>query len=235
MEPQIRHLDEKIAVVTKPSGMFVHPSDEDRRRERTILTWLRDRLDRRVYPVHRLDRACSGLVSLALDSNSARELQQALQSPAASKQYLLLARGETDSEFECDIPLKCGPERVLRASHSRFQKIQSHGGFSLLKAQIFSGRRHQIRRHLAHMGHQIVGDTTYGKGGINRWLRDQFGLPRLFLHSWKLTIPAPVMESPLHLTEPLPADLLVFLRSFFGDPKMWTGGHPAADETEVRC
>ena len=141
MEPQIRHLDQKIAVVTKPSGMFVHPSDEDRRRGRTILTWLRDRLDRRIYPVHRLDRACSGLVSLALDPNSARDLQESLQSPEASKQYLLLARGETDSEFECDLPLKCGPERVLRASHSRFQKIHSHGGFSLLKAQIFSGRR----------------------------------------------------------------------------------------------
>ncbi|MDE0960202.1 MAG: pseudouridine synthase [Planctomycetota bacterium] len=234
MEPQIRHLDDKIAVVTKPSGMFVHPSDEDRRRGRTILTWLRDRLDRKVYPVHRLDRACSGLVSLALDSSSARELQEALQSPAASKQYLLLARGETDSEFECVLPLKSATAGIPRVARTRFQKLQSHGGFTLLKAQIFTGRRHQIRRHLAHMGHQIVGDTTYGKGGINRWLRDQYGLPRLFLHSWKLSIPAPATEQTLHLTEPLPADLLVFLRSFFENPLMWTGGHPETTETQAK-
>ena len=228
MEPRIVYLDERIAIVSKPSGIFVHPSEESRKKERTILSWLRNRLDQRVYPVHRIDRACSGLISLARDPDSARELQAALQSPRARKEYLAFSRGELEHEFVCDLPLKVGPRKVSRNATTRFQRLLVHEGFSLVKARIETGRRHQIRRHLALLGHQIVGDSTYGKGRINRWLRQEHGLPRLFLHSWRLSLPFGDESQPIEVVDPLPADLLIFLRSFTSDWTLWPGGNPAA-------
>ena len=81
-------------------------------------------------------------------------------------------------------------------------------GFSLLRARLATGRRHQIRRHLAHLGHQVVGDTRYGKGGINRWLRAEFGLERLFLHAARLQCAFFEVEAPLA------PDLATFLERF---------------------
>ena len=234
MEPRIVYLDEKIAIVSKPSGMFVHPSTEARGRERTVLTWLRDRLGAYVYPVHRIDRACSGLVSLARDRTSARELQVALQSSLARKEYLLLCRGETEQQFRCDLPLKVGPDKQPRAATTHFCRIMTSEGFSLLSARIETGRRHQIRRHMARLGHQIVGDSTYGKGRINKWLRQDHGLPRLFLHSWRLRLPMSGQADPIEAEDPLPADLLVFLRSLTGDRQMWPGGTPCEIATGDR-
>lgn len=226
MEPRIVHLDEQIAIVSKPSGIFVHPSDEDRKKERTILSWLRDRLGHHVYPVHRIDRASSGLVSLARDPDSARQLQSALQSPQTRKEYLAFSRGITDQSFTCDLPLKVGPKKESRPARTHFDRLLTHDGFSLIQARLETGRRHQIRRHLALLGHQIVGDSTYGKGRINRWLREEHGLPRLFLHSWRLSLPFPDQTKPLEIEDPLPADLLIFLRSFTADNSLWPGGHP---------
>ena len=226
MEPRIVYLDEQIAIVSKPSGTFVHPSTEVRNKERTIMSWLRDRLDQRVYPVHRIDRACSGLISMARDSESARQLQSALQSSHARKEYLAFSRGVAEPSFRSDSPLKVGPRKEPRASTTHFQRLFSHQGFSLIKARLETGRRHQIRRHLALLGHQIVGDSTYGKGGINRWLRKEHGLPRLFLHSWRLSLPFPGRSNPIEVEDPLPADLLIFLRSFTADWSLWPGGKP---------
>ncbi|MGE4619805.1 MAG: pseudouridine synthase [Planctomycetota bacterium] len=234
MEPRIVHLDDRIAIVSKPSGMFVHPSDENRRRERTLLSWLRDRLDHYVYPVHRIDRASSGLVALARDPDSARDLQAALQSAHCKKDYLAFSRGETEQDFLCDLPLKVGEKKVSRPAKTFFKRLMISGGFSLLKARLETGRRHQIRRHLALLGHQIVGDSTYGKGRINNWLRNTHGLPRLFLHSWRLSLPLLDHSRILTFEDPLPADLLIFLRSFTEDRELWPGGipqiTPAGDE-----
>ncbi len=230
MEPRILHLDQKVAVVSKPSGMLVHPSDEDRRRGRTLLTWLRDRLDQLIYPVHRLDRASSGAICFALNSGCARELQAALRQPTARKEYLTLVRGTPPTRFHCDFTLKSGATKEPKQASTHFRSVLQGDGFTLLIARIETGRRHQIRRHLARLGHQIVGDTTYGKGKINRWLRDDHGLPRLFLHSWLLSIPDPFGEGDVQVTDPLPADLLVFLRSLFQQPDLWPGGIPDLSE-----
>jgi tRNA pseudouridine65 synthase len=225
MLPRILHQTDHAVYASKPSGMFVHPTDEQRRSGETLLTWLRDRVGQFVYPVHRIDRASSGLVCMGLSSESAAELQSLLQDSRSIKSYVVLARGETESEFECDLPLSRKKKEPPVPALTRFRKIIGRHGFSLLEAQIETGRRHQIRRHLARMGHQVVGDSTYGKGRINDSLRRDHGLPRLFLHAYLLDHPGSSQKVPGHRQlDPLPADLLVFLRSLFDQPDLFPGG-----------
>jgi len=120
----------------------------------------------------------------------------------------VLVRGETARSFTSDRELT-SDKGVKQSARTEFERIGTRRGFTLLKARPRTGRRHQIRRHLSHLGHQVVGDTQHGKGRINRWLREDYGLPRLFLHAWKLDV------SGLRLRTPLPADLAEFMKRFW--------------------
>ena len=225
MLPRILHQTDHAVYASKPSGMFVHPTDEQRRSGETLLTWLRDRVGQYVYPVHRIDRASSGIVCMGMNSESAGELQSLIQDPRSIKSYITLVRGETASRFECDLPLSRKKKEPPVPAFTRFETIISKNGFSLLEAQIETGRRHQIRRHLARLGHQVVGDSTYGKGRINDSLRRDHGLPRLFLHAYLLEHPTGSTGIEEHRqVDPLPADLLVFLRLLFAEPDLFPGG-----------
>ncbi|NCF54815.1 MAG: pseudouridylate synthase [Planctomycetia bacterium] len=224
MLPRIIESNEEAIYASKPSGMFVHPTNEQRRSGETLLTWLRDRVGHYVYPVHRIDRASSGIVCMGNSSQSAALLQEAIGSQQAKKQYIVLARGETADAFTCDIALTRKKKEDPVPACTHFRKLLSHSGFSLLEATIETGRRHQIRRHLARLGHQVAGDSTYGKGKINEWLRNDFGLPRLFLHAYHLHHPKIKTLHGQSLIDPLPSDLLVFLRLFTGNPDLWPNG-----------
>ncbi len=226
MLPRILHRTNHAVYISKPSGMFVHPTSEQRNSGETLLTWVRDRLGQYVYPVHRIDRASSGIVCMGLSSESAAALQSLLQQPAAIKRYLVLARGETPDRFDCEIPLSRRKKDDPVTAKTGFHTLQSFHGFSLLEAKIETGRRHQIRRHLARLGHQVVGDTTYGKGRINEGLRQDYGLPRLFLHAYQLCHDDHSIGISAHQqTDPLPADLLIFLRLLFRQPDLFPSGH----------
>ena len=145
--------------------------------------------------------------------------------PQAIKSYLVLVRGDTPLEFECDLPLSRKKKETPVPALTHFRKIMGKNGFSLLEARIETGRRHQIRRHLARLGHQVVGDSTYGKGRINDSLRRDHGLPRLFLHAYLLDHPGGNASISEHRQiDPLPADLLVFLRLLFDEPQLLPGG-----------
>ena len=225
MLPRVLHQTDHAVYASKPSGMFVHPTEEQRNSGETLLTWLRDRLGRYVYPVHRIDRASSGIVCMGLDSESAAALQSCLQKKTAIKSYIVLVRGETEESFDCDLPLSRRKKEPPVPARSRFRRLLYQNGFSLLEATIETGRRHQIRRHLARLGHQVVGDSTYGKGRINESLRQDYGLPRLFLHAYLLDHEAHSAQIPAHRQlEPIPADLLVFLRLLFQQPDLYPNG-----------
>jgi tRNA pseudouridine65 synthase len=201
---EILHRDESIVVVNKPGGLLVHRSHESSDRV-FLLQELARQLDRRVYPVHRLDRAASGAIAFALSSDSARNLQANLSAADSRKEYLALVRGSA--------PVAGVIERALtqHACRSEFERLAEVSRCSLLRVRISTGRRHQIRRHLAHIHHQIIGDTTYGKGKINRFFRETYGLPRLFLHAWRLELRHPETGERLRIAAPLPADLREFL------------------------
>lgn len=204
----VLYRDDAIVAISKPGGLLVHRSRESTDRV-FLLQLLRDQLGAHLYPVHRLDRATSGVMLFAFSSSSARDLQAALES--ATKEYVVLVRGSAPDRFVCDRPLRNdrGEPQVTR---SCFDKLAEFSRCSLLRGVIETGRRHQIRRHLAHEAHQVIGDTTYGKGRINQFFRDEYQLPRLFLHSWRLQLQHPVSGVPLQFVDPLAADLAEFLQ-----------------------
>ena len=212
----ILYQDDDLLVADKPPALLVHRSRESSDRV-FLLQMLRDQVERYLYPVQRLDRAASGAISFALSSEMARELQASLTSPAALKEYLVLVRGSAASSGEIDRPLT-GANGEKKDALTRFEKIGEVYRSSLLRVRIFTGRRHQIRRHLAGLGHQVIGDTTYGKGKINRFLREEHGLPRMFLHCARLEFDHPQGGERVEVRAPLAEDLRSYLLGLPGCP-----------------
>lgn len=212
----ILYQDDDLIVADKPPGLLVHRSRESSDRV-FLLQLLRDQVGRYLYPVHRLDRAASGAIAFALSSEMARELQASLTSPTARKEYLALVRGSAADSGEIDRPLT-GANGEKKDALTRYEKLGEIYRSSLLRVRIFTGRRHQIRRHLAHLGHQLIGDTTYGKGKINRFLREEHGLPRMFLHCARLGFEHPGSGKRVEVRAPLAEDLRVFLLNLPGCP-----------------
>ena len=206
----VLHRDDACIVVDKPPGILVHRTHLSGDK-RVVLQTLRDQIGAHVYPVHRLDRPASGVLLFALEPEHARALQGALVAEDANKQYLVLARGETPDSFESERELT-SPRGVKQPASSEFERIASFAGFSLLRARIRTGRFHQIRRHLAHLRHHVVGDTKHGKGRINRALREEYGLPRLCLHAERLECAHPG-GGRLAVRAPLAPDLAAFFRA----------------------
>ncbi len=208
-EPEILYLDEACVAVSKPGGLICHRTRESSDRE-FLLQAVRSIVGKRVYPVHRLDRAASGVLVYGLTSEDARRLQEALSSEDSIKEYLALVRGSTPERWECSEPLK-NEHGVPQPAHSSFEKIAEFFRLSLLRVRIATGRRHQIRRHLSGAAHQILGDTTYGKGRINAFFRQHYGLPRLFLHASLLQVRHPRSGETMRFRAPLASDLRAFL------------------------
>ena len=169
--------------------------------------------ERTVRFVNRLDRGTSGIVVVAASAESARALSDAWQDDV-EKVYLAMVRGKCQSTFTVDRGLRDrdarGPRKVTRDAATSFELIHTvgEGAFSILRCRLVrGGRRHQIRRHLNSAGHQIVGDSKYGKSGINKWLRDAFGLERMFLHCEATRLTLPDSGERIEVHDALPADL----------------------------
>ncbi|MCZ6793843.1 MAG: pseudouridine synthase [Planctomycetota bacterium] len=207
---EILHLDDSVVVANKPPELLVHRSRESRDTV-FLLQRLARQVDRFLYPVHRLDRAASGVIAMAFSSEAARDLQACLGADDAVKEYLVLVRGETPERGESRRPLTDRRTGVRKPACTVFERLAVFSRCSLLKVRIRTGRHHQIRRHLAHLRHQVIGDTSHGKGRINQFFRDEYGLPRLFLHAHLLDIRHPAGEGRLRVRAPLARDLREFL------------------------
>ncbi len=195
----ILYADDAIVVVNKPSGLLVHRSPIDRHETRFAVQMVRDQLGRRVYPVHRLDKGTSGALAFALDRETARSLATSFASHEVVKTYLAIVRGWPAEAGEIDYPLAAvqdeyapSPDTGPKASRTLFRRLETvelphrvdrypTSRYSLVELQPDTGRRHQLRRHLAHVSHPIVGDSTYGKGRHNRLFAELFDLQRLLL------------------------------------------------------
>lgn len=205
--------DDHLIAVNKPPGLLMHATALARRGEPTLVDQLRAALDREVWPVHRLDRATSGLLVLALSRDAASRLGQAFQSHAVDKRYLAVVRGWPDDAGVIDHPVKDRdePQRPARDGLTHYRTLARSelavgiekyptSRFALVELQPRTGRRHQLRRHLKHINHPLIGDTTFGRGPYNRYFRDQVGVGRLLLHAWRLTFPHPASGEGLTLT-----------------------------------
>ena len=217
---KILYLDDYLASVDKPAGLLVHRTGLDAGETRFALQMLRDQLGRPVWPVHRLDKGTSGVLLFALHAEVAALLGQRFESGnGLRKTYHAMVRGWPAAHGLIDHPLKrmdddARPERTtLQDARTSFQALVrhtlpvAHGPYATTRAarlalQPLTGRRHQLRRHLKHIAHPILGDATHGKGPLNRALAAHLGLQRLWLHAVALELDHPVHGTPLRIEAP---------------------------------
>jgi tRNA pseudouridine65 synthase len=222
---QILHQDEAIVVVGKPSGLLVHRTDQAKD-DIAVLQLARDATGgAHLFPVHRLDRGASGVLVLARSAEAARVLHEQFEDGAADKRYLALVRGAPPAAGVVDHPIprrEDGPRVPARTEYRLIETVtvpfrdralvDRMQAYSLVEARPRTGRLHQVRRHLKHAGHPIVGDVNHGRVEHNRWCGEHYGLERLALHAASLAFLHPGTGAPVRFEAPLPEDLREPLR-----------------------
>ncbi|MBS0213091.1 MAG: RluA family pseudouridine synthase [Proteobacteria bacterium] len=218
--------DERLLVLNKPSGLASHGGSGVSFGAIESLRQLRPQQNLEL--VHRLDRDTSGLLVVAKKRSALTELQALMREdddrgvPGIRKRYLALLAGRlAGSNFTVDaaldIGLRQGGQRHVRVapggkpSVSHFHLIERRGGHSYVDVRIETGRTHQIRVHAAHLGHPVAGDDKYGDKDINKRLKEQAGLKRLFLHAASLEFSLDGGKTPYLLNAPLAPELAAVL------------------------
>jgi 23S rRNA pseudouridine955/2504/2580 synthase len=222
LEHAILYEDEHLLVLNKPSGIAVHGGSgvsfgviEQLRSQRPLARFLE--------LVHRLDRDTSGLLLLAKKRSALTALHTELRAGRVQKYYLTLVKGKWRNAKQSvrlnlhKYVLASGERRVAvdtegEQSHTVFDLQQAWREFSLLRAELKTGRTHQIRVHLAHLGYPIAGDDKYGDFAFNKDLA-RAGLKRMFLHASRVSFKHPATATMLTLEAPLPDELQNFLRT----------------------
>ena len=218
--PHILYRDEALIALNKPSGMAVHGGSGI---SRGVIEQLRLELPECRYMelVHRLDRETSGVLLIALKRRALTGLHAAMRAGKIEKRYLTLVAGRWPNPVQhVKLPLHKrvtddGEKRVTvrdegQTAHTIFRRLQTFADFTLLEAELKTGRTHQIRVHTSHLGFPIAGDDKYGDFELNRRLMKQ-GLKRMFLHAAKLAFDHPISGERLVVEAPLPAELASFL------------------------
>lgn len=216
----VLHLDDHLVAIDKPAGLLVHRTQLAAHEDEAALQRLRDQLGRPVWPVHRLDRGTSGVLLFALSPEVASLLGAMFEQGRMHKRYLALVRGWPGEDAGLvDHPLSRDPEKPsagqpLLAAQTRWRLLRrlewpfitdprfATTRVALLEAEPLQGRRHQIRRHLKHIAHPILGDATHGKGPLNRAVAAHLGTQRLWLHAERLELTHPVSGAALRLQAP---------------------------------
>ena len=200
-------VDEHVVVADKPSGLLVHrgwADDDD-----VALFRVRDAVGEHVHPVHRLDRGTSGALLFARNREAAAILCKSFEEGRVEKRYLALVRGTPPAEGLIDHPIPKSEDGPRVPARTRFRLVMRSpvDRCSLVLAMPETGRLHQIRRHLRHANHPLVGDVNYGSGVINRHYRTTYDLHRLALHACRLGFDHPVTGARVVVDSPVPADL----------------------------
>lgn len=223
----ILYRDESLIAVHKPSGLLVHRSALDVHEERFAVQMLRDQIGQHVHPVHRLDKGTSGILLFALDRTTAALTSGAFERQAVLKTYLAVVRGHPPQQGVIDHALTrrfddaerrpaTAAEAPPQDAVTRFRRLAStelpyrvdrypSSRYALVELTPATGRRHQIRRHLKHLSHPIIGDATFGKGRHNRLFASLFGVSRLLLACTRMQLAHPHTGQMLDLAAP-PAD-----------------------------
>jgi tRNA pseudouridine65 synthase len=213
--PDILYQDESVVLLDKPDGMLIHPNRYDKQSP-TCIGFLAGKLGRRIYTVHRIDRATSGVVVFALDSETARGLAEQFKEHEVEKDYLALVRGHVHEEQTVDHPVR----RNLHGSHADAQSYvepisrtivpepvgrYDEAWYSLVWIHLLTGRSHQARKHLHHINHPIVGDKRHGDRAQNKYFLSRFGIEHLFLRAYRLRFRHPGLDRTMEAHAGLPA------------------------------
>ncbi len=230
MALDIIYRDEHLIAIDKPAGLLVHRSDIDRHETRFAVQLLRDQIGRRVQPVHRLDKGTSGVLLFAFDAETARSVGEQFENNEVQKTYFAVVRGWPPEAGVIDHALSRQHDDYGRAlkgaaaqpALTRYRRLATvelpyavegypTARYALMELEPLTGRHHQLRRHMKHINHPIVGDSTHGRGRHNRFFQQQFACRRLLLacvnmrfrhpaSGEEITIRAPVGDSFVEVT-----------------------------------
>ncbi len=212
----ILYRDDHLIAIDKPAGLLVHRSEVDRHEARFAIQLLRDQIGRRVQPVHRLDRGTSGVLLFAFESDVTRALSAQFEAGTVDKAYLAVVRGWPTESGRVDHPLsRMRDEPGAPTANAEAQDALTDyrrlatvelpfavdrypaARYALMALTPHTGRRHQLRRHMKHIAHPIIGDATHGKGVHNRFFQSQFGCGRMLLACVALGFRHPISHAPI--------------------------------------
>lgn len=195
---EIIYQDEHVVVVNKPHGLLMHRSKMARDAKTSVLKILRAQTGLHLYTVHRLDRKTSGLVVIALDPETQSFLNEQFRERKVSKSYQAVVRGYTDEEGIIDYAIK-NEKGVVKDAITRYKTLQHYdcpwpsgnhptSRYSLVELYPETGRYHQLRMHMAHIFHPIIGDRPHGCNKQNRLWKELHGMNTMLLHANRLTL-----------------------------------------------
>jgi tRNA pseudouridine65 synthase len=208
---ELLFIDEFLVVANKPSGLLVHrgwDNDDD-----VAMFRVRNQIGQHVFPLHRLDRGTSGALLFARTKDAAATLAKAFEEGRIEKRYLALVRGTPPDEGVIDYAIPKSEDGDRVSAVTRFRRILRSpvDRCSLVEALPETGRLHQVRRHLRHINHPLVGDVKHGSGVVNRHYRETYGLHRLALHACSLAFAHPVLGTRVFVEAPIDAELAAVL------------------------
>ncbi|PSV18800.1 tRNA pseudouridine(65) synthase TruC [Photobacterium leiognathi subsp. mandapamensis] len=213
MELEILYRDEYLIAVNKPAGMLVHRSWLDSHETVFVMQTLRDQIGQHVFPLHRLDRPTSGVLLFGLSSEIAAEMMPMFAGRDMHKTYHAVVRGWIKEAAVLDYPLKVELDKIADKNASEEKEAQPAvtaykplatietdiavgryptSRYCLVEMKPETGRKHQLRRHMHHLSHHIIGDVNHGDGRHNRMFRENYDCHRLMLHASRLQFAHPI-------------------------------------------
>jgi tRNA pseudouridine65 synthase len=226
MHIEILYQDEHLIAVNKPAGLLAHASRMATDVDVDLLDTLRQQVGGSIHLVHRLDRATSGLVLAARNSEMAGILGRQFMERSVQKRYLGVVRGWPAPEGEIDYALPDVRENSPRKpALTRFRTLATttvavplgkypEQRYALVEASPHTGRYRQIRKHFHHVSHHLIGDTSHGRTEHNRLFKVEFSVHQLLLHAHRLEFDHPVDAHRMLLTAPLDAVWQKLLQRF---------------------
>lgn len=231
----ILYQDDYLVAVNKPSGWLVHRSWLDRREKVFVMQTVRDQIGQHVFTVHRLDRPTSGVLLMALSSDVARLLSKQFELHQLQKIYHAVVRGYISEPGTVNYALAeqldkiadkfSDPNKDPQPAISHYRPISQveiplevgrypTARYSLIELYPQTGRKHQLRRHMSHLSHPIVGDSSYGDLRHNRAIAEHYQCQRLMLHASHLVLDHPVTGKKLTLSAPWDEKWCGLMRQF---------------------
>ena len=221
---EILYQDEYLVAVNKPANMLVHRSMIDRRETVFVMQTLRNQLGQHVFPLHRLDKPTSGVLLFALSSEVAAKMAPQFANDSISKTYWAIVRGYMPEAGHIDYALKEKLDKIADKKAKQDKPAQEaqtdyrclaqvelpipvrphpSSRYSLVELKPLTGRKHQLRRHMSHLSHPIVGDTTHGDGKHNQMFRDKLSARQLMLSARTLVFEHPETQEKIKVSAPL--------------------------------
>ncbi len=221
---EILYQDEHLVAINKPAGLLVHRTPMARDAKVFALQELRNQLGKHVYPAHRLDRKTSGVLLFSFSPEVDVLIKKQFENREPKKTYWAIVRGYTPEEGIIEKPLAkdSGELQDALTRYKRFKQVQLKlpvskyptTRLSFLEVKPETGRMHQIRKHMAHIRHYIIGDKPHGDCKINKVFEEQLGLYNMLLHAKELSITHPVTKEMVKIEARIPEHFKKILNLF---------------------